>query len=321
MVYRYVIIAVIAVGMIVTLVGCGSPPVATVDGVQITEKEFNDRLVQSFGQDMLRDMIDRELFRQAARERGVEVTDEELQEELEQAQAQFGSEEMFHQWLASRDLTVEDWEEHVKTAILTRKLALHDIEPSEEQLRAFYEEHRDRFREPAMAAYSEIVVSTEEDAHEVLTDLESEGTSFADLARQYSLAPSRDAGGERPEMPIVAIPVLEIQEAVETLPIGEVSDPIFAEGQWYIIRVRDRQDERQIEWEADRERILEAYQMANARNLQEILQEQIEQSRVNIVDPRFQALNEIYTPVPAEIPRFGIEEPQMPQPQAPIVDE
>lgn len=289
------------------IAGCGSNPVAVVDGVRITEDEFNQRLVKSFGQDMLRDMIDRELFRQAAEERGIVVTDEELQEEMERALAQFPSEEMFNQWLADRDLSQQEWEDHVKMAMLTRKLALHDVDPSEEQLRAFYEENRDRFREPAMVSYSEIVTPSEEDARAALAELERGEASFADLARQYSMSPSREMGGERREMPIDAIPVPEIREVARVLPVNEVSDPISVEGQWYIITVRDRQDEREIEWEADREQIAEAYSMANARSLQEILQEQIAKSRVNIMDPRFQALSEVYTPTPTDIPQFGIE--------------
>lgn len=305
--YRYVTIAVIAVVLIAVIAGCGSNPVATVDGVKITENEFHQRLVQAFGQDVLSDMIDRELFRQAAKDRGIEVTDEELQEELDRALEQFPSQEMFNQWLADRGLSQQDWEEHVKMAVLTRKLALHGIEPSEDELSAFYEENRERFREPATVAYSEIVVSSEQDAREVLAELEGGETSFADLARQYSMAPSRDTGGERREMPIDAIPITEVREVVRTLPVGEVSDPIAAEGQWYIVTVRDRQDERQIEWEADRERILEAYRMSHARAPREILSEQIEKTRVNIVDPRFQGLSEAYTPVPSDIPQFGFE--------------
>ncbi len=317
MTYRYVTIVAIAVAVIAMFVGCASPPLATVDGVQITEEEFNERLVKHFGEDMLRDMIDRELFRKAAQERGIEVTEEELQEELEQAAAQFPSEEMFEQWLADRQLTQEEWEEHVEMAVLTRKLALHDIDPSEEQLRAFYEEHRERFREPAMVSYSEIVVSTQEDADEVLAQLEAGEASFADLARQYSMSPSRERGGEIPETPIAAIPVPEIAEAAETVEVGGISEPFEAGGQWYIIRVRDRQEERQIEWEADRDQILEAYQMANARSLQEILSEQIEQTNVNIVDPRFQGLAEVYTAMPSDIPGFGVEE-GMPMPEGAV---
>lgn len=308
----FVVIAVVSVAVIA---GCGPGPVATIDGVKITDQELNERLVKSFGHDVLRDMIDRELLRQAARDRGIEVTDEELQEELDRAMEQFPSEEMYHQWLASRDMSQDEWEDHVKMAVLTRKLATHDVDPSEDELRAFYEEHRERFREPAMVAYGEIVVSTEDDAREVIAELERGEASFADLARQYSMAPSRDVGGERREMPIDAIPITEVREIVRTLPIGEVSDPIPAEGQWYIVTVRDRQDERQIEWDADRDRILEAYQMAHAGDFREILREQIQKTRVNILDPRFQGLSEVYTPIPDELPQFGIGDEVMPLPE------
>ncbi len=314
--YRYATIAVIVVVLVATIVGCGNDPVAVVDGVKITEEEFNERLVKGFGQDTLRDMIDRELFRQAAEEKGVEVTDTEIQEELDRAKQQFPSEEAFNQWLASRNMSQQELEDHVRMAVLTRKLALHDVNPTDEELKAFFESNKERFNEPPTVAYSEIVVSSEEDAQEVLDELEAGDGSFADLARQYSLARSRDAGGEQREMPISSIPVPEIREAAQTVPVGEVSDPIAAQGQWYIIKVRDRQAAREASWEDDRERVLEAYKMANAVSLQEIREQQIENARVQIVDPRFQGLNEDYTPVPSEVPQFGTEEQEgVPLPQ------
>jgi len=308
--YRYAWHAAIVLAVVATVVGCGNSPVAVVDGVKITEKEFTDRLVSMAGHDVLRDMIDRELIRQAAADAGVEITAEQLDQEIEQAKEQFDSEEQFNQWLASRNLTQEQWRDHVRMALTTRELALKDVQYTDESLKQFFEENKEGFARPALVSLSEIVVNSEEDAREVLAELEKGETSFGDLARRYSLSPTtKDRGGERPEMPIEQIPIEPIREAARSLPIGQASEPIAAEGQWFIIMVRDRKPAREGSWEEDYELIKEQYELANARPLQDILQGQISTSNITIVDPRFQDLNEIYTALPSEMPQFGAEGP------------
>lgn len=295
---------------VLTLAGCANRPVATVGGVKITEQEVNERLVQAFGEQVLRSMIDRQLLQMAAKDKGVEVTEEELAEAVEEAKAQYGSEEQFQQFLAQNNLSEEQWKDEVRIMVLAKELALHGINPTEEQLREFYQEHKDRFGEPAMVSLSEIVVSSKEEAEEVLQEIEAGDASFADLASRYSLSGTRESGGERPPMPIEQIQQPEIKEVAQNLPVGEVSQPIEAGGSWLILKIRDRTQAREPSFEQDREQIVEEYKRANANSLDEIIKEQINKTNINIVDPRFQGLNEVYSTMPDEIPQFGAEDAQ-----------
>ncbi|GEM_PF-4688965 len=314
MTFRHLLLAVLGLGVALTIAGCGNSPVATVGGVKITETEFSDRLVKAFGEDMLRSMIDRELIRQAAADRGVEVSEEELAKEMEQAKAQYGTEEQFQQFLTANDLTQEEWEEEVSMMVLARKLALHGVEPTEQQLKEFFEQNKDQFAKPAMVSFSEIVVDSKATADEVVAELKKGESSFADLASRYSMATTREAGGERPEMPIQSITQPQVREVAENLPVGQVSDPIDANGSFVILTVRDRSEGRPASFETDREAIEEQYKMANANSLRDILDEQLKKTRVTIVDPRFSSLNEAYTTVPEDVPQFGAEG-QEPLPQ------
>ncbi len=314
--YRHAAIFVAVVTIGATIAGCGNNPVATVGGVKVTETEFNDRLVQAFGSDVLRSMIDRELIRQAAEDKGIELTEEELARKIEEAKQQYESEEQFQQFLAARDLSEEEWKEDVKVVALAEKLALQGVDPTEEDLKQFLEEHKRQFARPATVSLSEIVVSSKEEAQEVLQELESADASFADLASRYSLKNTRERGGERPEMPISRIEPF-LRGAATSLPVGDVSDPIEANGSWYIIKVRDRQQAREASFETDRERIEQAYKRANANSVADILKEQMKKTNVNIVDPRFQQLNEVYTVAPDEVPQFGAEGGATPAPTTP----
>jgi foldase protein PrsA len=304
--YRHVVLFVAVVAAVATIAGCGNNPVATVGGVKITETEFNELLVERFGSDVLRHMVDRELIEQAAADKGIEVTEEELQEQVQQAKSEAPSEEAFQQALARQNISEEQWKDQLKMYMLVDRLRTHGIDPGEEALKEFFEQNKERFTRPATVSLSEIVVSSEDEAREVLEELESGDASFADLASRYSLSPSRQNGGERPEMPLQRVEPF-LQEPARDLPVGEVSEPIEGGGSCSIVKVRDRQAEREASFETDREMIEEAYKQNNRRELDEILQEQMKQTNVNIVDPRFQQLNEVYTPVPDEIPQFGVE--------------
>jgi len=281
--------------------------VATVGGVKITETEFSDRVMKAFGEDILRSMIDRELIRQAANDKGIEITEEEMTKELADAKAQYGPEEQFQQFLAANDLSQEEWEEEVGMMALAKRLALDGVQPTEEQLRAFFEQNKAQFAQPATVSLSEIIVASEEDAQKVQQELAAGEASFADLASRYSLATTRETGGERPEMPIDRISQPEIKQVAQSLPVGQVSDPIEAGGSWVILKVRDRTQGREASFDTDRERIDEQYKMANANSLRDILDEQAKKTTVTIVDPRFSGLNEVYTAMPDEIPQFGVE--------------
>jgi foldase protein PrsA len=305
--YRNALLAAILAAVLLTVAGCGNNPVATVDGVKITETELNERLVQTYGEQVLRSMIDRELLKEAAAERGIEVTEQDMTEAIEEQKAQYETEERFQQFLAANNLSEEEWKDEVRVMVMARKLALHGVDPSEEELRQFFQENQERFNQPATVAMSEIVVSSQEEAQEVIQDLENTDASFADLASRYSLAGSRQAGGERPPVPIDQINQPEIREVAQNLPVGEVSEPIEVGGSWLLLKVRDRTEAREASFETDRERIEEQYRMANANSLEDILKGQMEQTNINIVDPRFQGLNEVYSTMPDEIPQFGAE--------------
>lgn len=96
-----------------------------------------------------------------------------------------------------------------------------------------------------------------------------------------------------------------IRVVAKKLAVGKVSDPIPAEGQWYVIKLDDRKPAREATWEKDKDRVKRDYEGAHAKPLRRLLDEAIKKSNVQIVDPRFQELNEMYTPVPTDMPEFG----------------
>lgn len=291
------------------IAGCGSSPMAVVNGVRITESEFNERLVQQHGQEVLGEMIYRELMKQRAEQLKVTVPEEEVNKLFEEAKKQAGSDESFNRALAAGNLSQDDYREQIRFRLTLDRLAVRDVKYTEEDLKKYFEENRDNFGEPVRVSLSEIVVASKQDAEEVLAELKKGEASFGDLARVYSLSQyDKKEGGKRGEdIPLPAIRVEAIQKAAATVPVGKASKPIPVQGQWYLIKVDGRKPARAPSWEKDKEAVKRRYEGEHAKTGDALFREALKDAKVQIVDPRFQELNEVYTPLPDNLPEFGAE--------------
>ena len=102
-----------------------------------------------------------------------------------------------------------------------------------------------------------ILVETEEEANEVIERLEA-GEDFADLAEELSLdTTSGVQGGDLGFVPAGSF-VAAVDEAVFTLPIGEISEPIETQFGWHIVEVLER-EERELSPADYRQRQSQAY--------------------------------------------------------------
>jgi peptidyl-prolyl cis-trans isomerase C len=79
-----------------------------------------------------------------------------------------------------------------------------------------------------------ILVRTEGEAMEILGDI-ADGASFAKLAEQKSLCPSRKHGGDLGTFGRGAM-VREFEKAAFALEKGQVSQPVKTEFGWHIIK-------------------------------------------------------------------------------------
>ena len=82
---------------------------------------------------------------------------------------------------------------------------------------------------------SHILVKTRQEAVQLKKDIEKGTITFEDAARQYSLCPSGQKGGDlgffnRRQM------VQQFSDAAFDLKIGEISDPVGTQFGWHIIK-------------------------------------------------------------------------------------
>jgi parvulin-like peptidyl-prolyl isomerase len=117
----------------------------------------------------------------------------------------------------------------------------------------YFEEHRERFRQPERIQVRQIVVEERAKAEQLRERLDR-GEDFATLAGDYSLAPEANSGGllqpfARGDMPE------EFDEAFALAP-GEVSKVIESPFGFHLFKLEDRQSPRDPEFAEVREAIM-----------------------------------------------------------------
>jgi len=306
-----VVVGLVTLAIVVPMLlsGCGSQPMAVVNGVKITRAEFLQRLEETQGRQVMGDLILRALVEDSFAKVGLSLTDEDVNKEIEKAKATAPDENAWQQMLASKGIDEQQFRDFVAFRMKLEKLATKDVQYSEEKLKKFFDENKEAFAEPAMVDISEIVVAEKAEADKLYQELASKPDAFGDLARQHSISPfTRERGGRRGLMPLERVTPIALSGPVQNMNVGQVSKPISAEGNWYLIKVESRNEAKQPKYEDLKDQVQRAYGQKFAKSEQDLIDEMRKTAQVTIIDPKYQALNEFFRPEPTSLPTFGADE-------------
>lgn len=177
--------------------------------------------------------------------------------------------ELVHQELllldAKKNRLYEDEEytqavEHMKEELLKQyamNRLLSDVHGNEEELRAYYDTHTDRYTRLKMKA-RHILVDSEEKAQEILDEIRA-GRDFADAAKEYSTCPSASEGGFLGEFGPGQM-VKEFDQAAQTAEIGVPEGPVTTQFGSHLLLVEDR-TENTAPFEEVRQEIAQQYDL------------------------------------------------------------
>ncbi len=129
---------------------------------------------------------------------------------------------------------------------------------TDQDLRSYYDQHRDEYRVPEQVTIRHILIKTpvpgadgkvdpkaveeaRKKAEDVLKQLNA-GAKFEDMAKKYSEDPSAKEGGLVGPIQPNRFPSLDVQKAVETLPVGGTSGIINAGYAFVIMHIESRQN-------------------------------------------------------------------------------
>jgi foldase protein PrsA len=208
----------------------------------IKVEDFISRLIRDYGENTLNDMINRQLIFSEAENLGLTISEEEIEREINHLRKDYSSEDEFYQALREQiGISPEDLREEIRYYLLSEEMATKDIVITEEEMRTYYQENIDVFYQPTLFHLHQILVKTEEEALQVIQEIE-QGSSFEAVAaeRSIDMITSSDGG----DMGVVSandffLPY-GIVEVAEGTPIGELSSPIETEDGFAVIKVTER---------------------------------------------------------------------------------
>ena len=146
----------------------------------------------------------------------------------------------------------------MKYAVIDTGKAAADVQVTPDDLRAYYDQHRDQYRVPEQVKVSHILIKTplpgpdgkvdekgvaeaQRRAEDLLKQVKS-GAKFEDLAKKYSEDPGSAKQGGSLGWIGKGQTVPEFEKTAFSLPKGQISDLVKSSYGFHIIRVDDKQD-------------------------------------------------------------------------------
>lgn len=253
----YIGIGVLAATAIFMMVAfSGDETVAAVGDTEITKEALYDKMVASAGAATLDAMISNEVVNQEADKADVKVTQEELDAEMAVYEESYGGAEALEQALASSGMSIDDLKEEMETYLKVEKIVGPDIEITDEQMSAFFEENKDSFEQPSQVEASHILVATQEEADEVKAKLD-DGGDFAELAAEYSTdTANAESGGVLGAFGAGEM-APEFEEAAFSMEVDEISKPVKTDYGFHLIQVTGKTEAVEASLENSKEQIEE----------------------------------------------------------------
>lgn len=203
----------------------------------------NSYTVESLRDEVLDTLIDQELVLQCADQRGVTVTDEEIDSYVQEMRANYSSDEAWQTGLEGAGFEDENgYREALRYSILNKKLEEGfeaESEPSEEELVVQAQASITTYDGAKRSSHILFGKEDKEQAESVLNQIRNGEISFADAAKQYSTdTGSAENGGDVGWDKLTTF-VTEYQDALGNLNVGDVSDLVESEYGYHIITVTE----------------------------------------------------------------------------------
>jgi peptidyl-prolyl cis-trans isomerase C len=238
-----------------------SPVLLRVDGREVTleqfHKEFSGSLLpeQKLSEEerkemeraFLAQMIDRELALSEADRLGIVITLPEIETAIAETRNEY-PQGTFETALRERGTNLKEWSDGLRRNLLMEKIIAQtvysQVSVSDDEIKTYFEENRAEYDRPDQVRARQLVVASEEEGKKVLGMLR-QGDPFAEVARQFSMSPDAEEGGDlgffaRGEMPA------EFDAVVFKLTPGRLSDLIKSEYGYHVFLVEEKRKAHQL---------------------------------------------------------------------------
>ncbi len=263
---------------------------------QLQGEEY-EKQYQQMKAELLNTMITNILLLQLAREKQLNVS-EQLKLVIENIKKQnnIESDEDLRRELAKQGLAWEDWTKQQEEYLLNQAVIYTEVERAividESEIVAYYKDHRGEFVEPEEYKLRGLYISDENRTPEevearkaeVLAKLDA-GEDWGAVAAASSDGPTKDSKGELGTFKKGELEK-SLEEAVSKIKPAERTPWLSVKNGWYLIRLDEKKDSRQLSFEESRKAIEEKiYNERKQKKLEEFLKNLREKSYVKILIP------------------------------------
>ena len=252
-------------------------PVASVNGVLITAKHLDGEVAHLLPRtyyhgtvsgeklkkvqlEAIDNLIEKELLFQGGKSKGLTPTSDEIAENTKKIIADFGGKEKFDKAIKRAKISMDEFDR-----VLTRELTINKllekevkVEFTDEDLKRYYDENREKFKEPERLKARLIVVNIDptdvngtkkardkiNEAYEKVAN----GEDFADVAAKYSHDMTRIMGGD---LGYLHAGMLDsrIEEKLHQLKPNEVSEIVDTEIGFSFVKLEEKKPARQLSYD------------------------------------------------------------------------
>jgi foldase protein PrsA len=184
-------------------------------------------------------LLQRAEFAQEAEKRGIEISDDKVDERIDKLKKQFygGSEKRYQDVLKQQGLTDEQAREEIRAVLISEELfknVTKDVDVTDKDIEAYYNSHKSQYGQPESRDVRHILVQKKALADQIYSQLKS-GANFAVLAKRYSKDPGSAANGGKLTV-TKGQTVPEFDKTAFDLKTGQLSQPVKTQYGYHVIQ-------------------------------------------------------------------------------------
>ncbi|MFW6134097.1 MAG: peptidylprolyl isomerase [Elusimicrobiota bacterium] len=254
-----------------------------------------EKKLEEIREEILKQMIDEKLLLQKAEQEDIGVTEEEIEQGVQEIKARFESEEEFQTEIMKQGLSGENFKENVRDQIKVIKLINQEVKskiapPTEKEIKEYYKENEEEMVSPEQIRARHILIRTSEEKsqgeakkeiNEIYEKVKKNPGKFNAYAEKYSEGPSAKLGGDlgyfaRGEM------AEEFEKKAFNMSVGDISEPFKTRYGYHIVKVVGKKTEEKKSFTEVKDNLKNLiYQMRMEKEYEKFLRELRDEARIS----------------------------------------
>jgi len=245
-------VAAVVNGKLITLFDLDARVAEIVQRTQGIAFRPGDPRAEELRRQVLETMINDILIEQEAARLKVTVSETEIDSQIDEIKKKANlTQQQFVDELTKEGLTVKQFRDRLRQDSMKKRLLgfmVHrKVLVTDDEIRDFYEKNKSSI--PATKSVlgpkvsgniAFIMVATKKQADELRAKIASNSISFADAAKQFSIGPGRDQGGDLGDVQVKDL-APPLRDALKAVPAGQVTQPVMLDGKAVLLIMRSGQ--------------------------------------------------------------------------------